>query len=58
MKIYAVKVESKTGFGYEDEVIEFCTTEEIAKKVIEEEKECFAEFNNELYIEEIYVRED
>lgn len=60
MTIYAVRVCDKFAnkFGYEDEVVEFCATEEVAHKVIEEQKEDYGEFDNELYIEEIFVREE
>ena len=59
MKIYLVRVDTKEGcFGYEDEIVEYCATKEVAKKVIEEQKEDYAEFGNTLYIEEIEVRED
>lgn len=60
MTIYAVRVCDKFAnkFGYEDEVVEFCATKEVARKVIEEQKEEYEEFDNELYIEEIFVREE
>lgn len=58
MKIYAVRVTCDDAFGYDDEIVEFCATKEVAKKVIEEQKEDYGEFGNELYIEEIYVREE
>lgn len=60
MTIYAVRVCDKFAnkFGYEDEIVEFCATKEVAHKVLEEQKEEYAEFDNELYIEEIHVREE
>ena len=60
MTIYAVRVCDKFAnkFGYEDVVVEFCATEEVARKVIKEQKEEYEEFDNELYIEEIFVREE
>ena len=59
MKIYAVRVHNEydAKFGYEDEIVEFCATKEVARKVLEEQKEEYGEFDNELYIEEIFVRE-
>lgn len=59
MKIYAVRVHNEydAKFGYDDEIVEFYTTKELALKVLEEIKEDYDE-GNELYVEEIIVREE
>lgn len=61
MKVYAIKVHNKEDaeFGYEDETVDFYATKELALKILEEIREDYEEFEgNELYIEEIHVREE